>query len=170
MSAVASRTVVITLPDVTAPVVSAFTMPTTATSLVVSVTGLSATDAVGVTGYMITESATAPSAGAAGWSASAPTNFTFSAAGSKTAYAWAKDAAGNVSAGRSASVTITIEYAISDALLALQIGFGKVNPTTQQISRLDVAPVINGKSTPNGKVDTGDAIALLSKIVGKTSF
>ncbi len=93
--------------DVVAPVVSVFTMPITATSLTVSVTSLTATDAVGVTGYMITESATAPLAGAAGWSASAPTNFTFSAAGSKTAYAWAKDAAGNVSASLSANTSIT---------------------------------------------------------------
>ncbi|NTV51124.1 MAG: hypothetical protein HGA20_15955, partial [Geobacteraceae bacterium] len=61
-----------------------------------------------VTGYLITESATPPAASAAGWSAVAPTSFTFSSEGTKTAYAWAKDAAGNVSTGRTASVTITL--------------------------------------------------------------
>ncbi|MDD2735607.1 MAG: Ig-like domain-containing protein, partial [Desulfuromonadaceae bacterium] len=94
------------VPDLTAPTVSTFTLPTTATSLTVPVSGLAASDNIGVTGYLITESATAPAATASGWSATAPTSFTFSSAGSKTAYAWAKDAAGNVSAARTATVVI----------------------------------------------------------------
>jgi hypothetical protein len=77
----------------------------------VPISAFTATDNIGVTGYMITESAAAPSSGAAGWSATAPTSFTFSAAGTKTAYAWAKDAAGNVSAAKSAAVTITLPVA-----------------------------------------------------------
>jgi len=94
--------------DTTAPAVSAFAIPATATSLNVPITSLTATDNVGVTGYMLTESATAPAASAAGWSASAPASYTFASAGNKTLYAWAKDAAGNVSASRSAAVTITL--------------------------------------------------------------
>lgn len=99
------------VPDTTLPVVNSFSFPSTATTLTVPVSGFSASDNVGVTGYMISESSIAPSAGSAGsagWSASPPTSFTFSSAGSKTAYSWAKDAAGNVSASRSASVTITL--------------------------------------------------------------
>jgi hypothetical protein len=99
--------------DVTAPVVSSFTMPATATSLTVPVTAFTATDATGVTGYMISTSATPPSSSAATWSASAPTSFIFPAAGSQTAYAWAKDAAGNVSASMSATVTITISSTVA---------------------------------------------------------
>ena len=94
--------------DTTAPVVGTFTLPTTATSLTVPVSALSATDNLAVTGYLITTSATVPSAGAVGWSATVPTSATAAAAGSVTFYAWAKDAAGNVSAGKSASVTITL--------------------------------------------------------------
>jgi hypothetical protein len=108
VSASRSATVTITLPDVAAPTLSSFTMPATSTSLTVPVSGLVAADTFGVTGYMITESATAPAATAAGWSATAPTSYTFSAEGAKTAYAWAKDAAGNVSAGRSAYVSILL--------------------------------------------------------------
>jgi hypothetical protein len=107
VSAAKSASVTITLPDTAAPVVSAFTLPATATSLTVPVNSLSATDNVAVTGYLITNSASAPAAGAAGWSASAPTSVSAAAAGSVTFYAWAKDAAGNVSAAKSASVTIT---------------------------------------------------------------
>ncbi len=103
-----SRTVTITLPDTTAPTVSSFTMPSTSTSLTVAISALTATDAVGVTGYLVTESSTKPSATASGWSTSAPTSFTFSGAGMKTAYAWAKDAAGNVSGSLSRTVTITL--------------------------------------------------------------
>ena len=149
-------------------------MPATATSLTVAISSLTASDAIGVSGYLISESAIAPAAGAAGWSASAPASFTFSSAGAKTAYAWAKDAAGNVSSSRSATVTITLpdttNYTIADALLALQIGSGAVTPTAGQVTRLDVAPVVNGISAPNGVVNTGDAIVLLSKVAGKTTL
>jgi hypothetical protein len=61
----------------------------------------------------------------------------------------------------------TTSPTLSDALLALQIGSGKITPTAEQMIRLDVAPVVNGISVPNGVIDTGDAIVLLSKIVGK---
>ncbi|WP_052440697.1 Ig-like domain-containing protein, partial [Geobacter sp. OR-1] len=99
-SSVVTVTVNNIMPDVTAPILSSFSMPTTATSLTVPVSGLSVTDDRGVTGYLITESATLPSATASGWSSMAPASFTFSGEGAKTAYAWAKDAAGNVSAAK----------------------------------------------------------------------
>jgi hypothetical protein len=93
--------------DTTAPTVTAFSMPATAASLTVAISSFSATDNVGVTGYLVTQSSATPSAGASGWSSTAPTSFTFSAAGNQTAYAWAKDAAGNISNSLNASVTIT---------------------------------------------------------------
>ena len=94
--------------DTTAPSVTAFTIPAASTSLSVSISSFTATDNVSVTGYMVNESATAPSAAATGWSSSAPTSYTCATAGSKTLYAWAKDAANNVSASRSATTTITL--------------------------------------------------------------
>jgi hypothetical protein len=108
VSAAKSAVVTITLPDATLPVVGTFTMPATATSLTVPVTALTATDNVGVTGYLVNTSATKPLATAAGWNATAPTSANAPAAGSVTFYAWAKDAAGNVSAAKSAAVTITL--------------------------------------------------------------
>ena len=90
--------------DTTAPTVTVFIVPATATSLTVPISSFTATDDVGVTGYMIKESATAPLATVSGWSATAPTSYTVATAGSKTLYAWAKDAAGNVSASRNARV------------------------------------------------------------------
>jgi hypothetical protein len=94
--------------DTTAPTVTAFVIPATSTSLTVSITTFTATDAVGVTGYLLTESATPPLASAAGWTTAPPANFTFATAGSKVLFAWAKDAAGNVPTSTlSAPVVIT---------------------------------------------------------------
>ncbi len=94
--------------DSTRPTITAFSVPGTSSSLTVPITAFSATDNVGVTGYMVTESFTAPAATAAGWTATAPTSYTVSAGGVRTLYAWAKDAAGNVSVSRSTSVSITV--------------------------------------------------------------
>jgi hypothetical protein len=108
----------ITGPDTATPTVTAFVVPATSTPLTVPITSLTATDDVGVTGYLLTESSTPPQAGAAGWSATAPTEYTFATEGAKTLYAWAKDAAGNVSAGVSAGVTVSAAagtFAIADA-------------------------------------------------------
>jgi hypothetical protein len=107
VSANVAASTVITLPNTTPPTVTAFTLPATATSLTVPISSFTATDSVGVTGYLVNQSSAAPTAGASGWSGTAPTSFTFSAFGSQTAYAWAKDAAGNVSACVSASTVIT---------------------------------------------------------------
>ena len=94
--------------DSTSPTVTAFTIPSTSTSLTVSISSFTATDDTAVTGYKLTESATAPEAGAAGWTETAPTSHIFTTEGSNTLYAWAKDAAGNVSTSLNDSVTITL--------------------------------------------------------------
>ena len=107
--------------DTTAPTVTAFTIPGTSASLTVSVTSFTATDDTGVTGYMVNESDTVPSAAVSGWSATAVTSYTFATDGSKTLYAWAKDAAGNVSASSSASVTITPADTIAPTVTAFAV-------------------------------------------------
>ena len=93
--------------DTTAPVVT-FTIPSTSTSLTVNFTTFTATDNVGVTGYMVTETATAPLASASGWTTTPSVGYIFTTAGSHILYAWAKDAAGNISTAKSATVTITL--------------------------------------------------------------
>ena len=94
--------------DRTAPVITAFTLPSTSSTLLVTDIVLAAGDNVGVTGYYLSASAVTPGVSAAGWSAVAPVNYTFTSTGTMTLYAWAKDAAGNVSTSRSASVTVTL--------------------------------------------------------------
>jgi hypothetical protein len=112
VSARRSASVTITLSDTTAPSVTAFSVPATATTLTVAISTFTASDNVGVTGYLVNQAATTPSATATGWSSTAQSSYTFTTAGTKTLYGWAKDAVGNVSASRSASVTITLSDTI----------------------------------------------------------
>ena len=98
-----------------APTVTDFQMPATNDSLTVPITSFTATDTdnqkaslVGVTGYMVTTSPTAPSSGDAGWQSSAPSEYTFAAEGLQTLYAWAKDVVGNVSNAVSSTVDIAL--------------------------------------------------------------
>jgi len=81
-------------PDIIAPVVALAAVPPL-TALTVQVV-FSASDAVGVTGYLLSESPLPPSANDLGWLASAPASYTFGTFGDKTLYGYARDAAGNV--------------------------------------------------------------------------
>ncbi|MCX5880601.1 MAG: hydrogenase small subunit, partial [Deltaproteobacteria bacterium] len=110
--------------DTIAPSITVFAIPSTANSLSIAITSLTATDNVGVTGYLLTESATKPSATAAGWTSTKPANYTFASAGARTLYAWAKDAAGNVSTSRSATVTITVSSGVADISTASSLDLG----------------------------------------------
>lgn len=105
-----SATVTFTLPDTVPPSVSAFTLRSTATPLTARITSFSVSDNVAVVGFMITDSGVTPSAGDARWLSLPPASFVFHDTGytNRTAYAWAKDAAGNVSCGKAANVTITL--------------------------------------------------------------
>jgi hypothetical protein len=94
------------VPDVTKPIVTAFTIPATSASLIVPVSNFTATDNKAVTGFKLTETSAAPLVGDAGWTTVAPTSYTFATVGTKTLYAWAKDKAGNVSESVSAQVEI----------------------------------------------------------------
>ena len=114
LSASATITIIITgneeitppSPDVSAPSISSFSIPLLATSLTVEVSSLIAVDNQAVTGYMLTETSTTPAADDQEWTSSVPTFYTFSEEGIKTLYAWAIDAAGNISSSVSATVTI----------------------------------------------------------------
>ncbi|OGU11327.1 MAG: hypothetical protein A2075_11025 [Geobacteraceae bacterium GWC2_58_44] len=92
--------------DPTPPVVTAFSVPGSSTALAVSVS-LSATDNDSVTGYLLTETPVPPLAASPGWSATAPAGYTFAFWGTRTLYAWARDAGGNVSAPATARVALT---------------------------------------------------------------
>jgi hypothetical protein len=88
--------------DATAPVVT-FTLPANSSGTTVSITTLTATDNVSVTGYCLSET---DSSSDCSWSGVAPSTYTFATEGIKTLFAFAKDAAGNISSSVSATVDI----------------------------------------------------------------
>lgn len=124
--------------DVNAPTITSFSIPAVSNVLAVSITSFTAADDVGVTGYMVTESATAPNAGDTGWSATAPAYYACATADIHTLYAWAKDAAGNVSLSSSAQVDTT--------------------PSQQRVNNPPVAVAGNDQTVTEGDTVTLSAI------------
>ncbi len=111
--------------DLTAPTVDSFTLPASATSLTISPIVLGASDNNSpVTGYLITESDTPPSASDPNWTASSPTSYTVTGSGSYTLYPWAKDAAGNVSALYNLPASVTVCTTFSTITVANTDGSG----------------------------------------------
>ena len=110
--------------DTTAPSITAFTVPSLSNNHAISTTPFTASDDVGVAGYKITESSSAPAASASGWTASAPTTYTVLSDGSYSLYPWAKDATGHVSALHSPA-NVTVDTAA---------------PTVSSIARVTASP------------------------------
>lgn len=96
-------TVNIDVTDFSAPVITEFTIPATSASLTVPITSLVASDDVAVVKYSINE-VDAPAV----WTATPPTDYTFTSQGSKTLYVFVKDVADNISVSASASVDVLI--------------------------------------------------------------
>lgn len=89
------------------------------------------------------------------------------AQGPHTLTARAYDTSGNVGYSRAVPVQVGNPlYTVADAQLALQIASRFRSATPDQLSRLDVAPYLNGRSAPNGVIDTGDVVVILSLILG----
>ena len=110
ISSSATKSIVI---DSISPVLSSFKLPETSVSPKVLISELFATDNVGVTGYLFTETPDTPSALVGSWSVTKPDSITFvgipdGTITTKTLYAWAKDSTGNISNGVAAFVTITL--------------------------------------------------------------
>jgi hypothetical protein len=115
--------------DTTAPVGSVIVnngnSVTATTSVLLS---LSASDAVGVVGYYVSNSSSVPSAGQSGWSPVGSTTSLFTTLngwqvtagdGVKTVYVWYKDAAGNVSTAASTTITLDTTPPTNGTLTAI---------------------------------------------------
>lgn len=137
------RTVVV---DSTKPTVSTFTATTPSASLNIPITAFTASDAVGVTGYKITTSATPPLAGDAGWTGTAPVTYTVASDGTYTLYPWAKDAVGNVSNVFGSPRTVLVDTAPPINLAASSPADGASDQATN--TTVNASPATD----PNGPV------------------
>ena len=132
------------------------TLDTTAPSGVITINGntlftlttaatlnLAGTDTVGVVGYYVSETSTAPSSGSAGWTSVTSkvsyqenVSFTLSSGdGVTTVYAWFKDAVGNVSAGASDEITLNEKPVVTTFL----INGGAAQATSHTVTLNNVA-------------------------------
>ena len=96
------------------PFVTGFSATSPSNNLSIPITLFTALDDVGVTGYMITQSSTAPSSGDAGWTGTAPSAYSVSVDGSYTLYPWAKDVDGHVSVLYGSPVTVLVDTTAPD--------------------------------------------------------
>ena len=96
-------------PDTTAPEIFRFAPAPISRMSVITIPAFVATDDTGVAGYLITESSTPPDPAGTGWKATPPAFFAVGAEGSHTLYAWAKDAADNISSPAIATVTVSAD-------------------------------------------------------------
>ena len=93
--------------DTTRPTVNSFTVGTPV-GAVVPITAFTYGDNVGVTGFLVNESANVPSAAAVNLG-SAPSSYTAVGSGNITLYPWVRDAQGNVSLAFSTPPTVFID-------------------------------------------------------------
>ena len=59
---------------------------------------------------------------------------------------------------------------ISDALQSLKIGIGLNRPSSTQLVRGDVGPLLANAPKPDGKIDLSDALLILQKAIGQAAW
>jgi hypothetical protein len=134
-----SNTLTVQGVDALAPTVTDFTATSPSASLNIPITSFTASDNVGVTGYLITESATPPLPTDLGWQGTAPATYTVASDGTYTLYPWAKDAADNVSAVYATPATVNV-----DTTAPTVTGFTATSPSNS----LDI-PITSFTATDN---------------------
>ncbi|KOH46933.1 hypothetical protein NC99_03330 [Sunxiuqinia dokdonensis] len=154
-------------PDTTSPMIASFSIPSNYSALTIPISELTASDNTAVVGYQLTETATTPTADDSQWTTSAPETYTFSAEGTHTLYAWAKDDAGNISSAISRSVSIALpdlspafsEYLFEEPAGATVVDSQGSNDGTLMNEELRVEGV-NGdglKLTGTGHINLGNS-------------
>jgi len=118
--------------DVTAPTMTAFSVPSTVTGLTIAVSSF--TTSADAAAYIITESAPTPALTLAGWSTVKPTTYTLSSSGAKTLYAWCRDAAGNVSSSLNAATTASYNTTTLATGLIAAYDFNETSGLLQDVS------------------------------------
>jgi phage baseplate assembly protein gpV len=63
-------------------------------------------------------------------------------------------------------ITGAATVVLADALRALQMAAGLVTPTAAELAHGDVAPMVNGKSAPDGVINILDALVILRATLG----
>lgn len=137
--------------DTAPPTITEFTLPATTETLVFAINSFNATDAVGVTGYCI---AAEDAATNCIWNNTPPTSITLADGtlnGQYTLYAFAKDAANNVSTGVSATIVLNRPQ-LSVTLASANGGSGAVTSNP--------AGIACNSGTCSSSIDQGTSVTL----------
>ncbi len=59
---------------------------------------------------------------------------------------------------------------VADLLIGTRILTGLITPTTEQLQRGDVAPLVGGVPAPDGEFNVGDLVVIQRKVLGIISF
>jgi len=90
----------------------------------------------------------------------------------------ATDIAGNITT-RSAGINVIFPDGnlkekgipdMTDAVRALRIALGLASPTPEELLHGDVAPLVLGVPSPDGKIDVADVLLILRKVIGLANF
>lgn len=170
-AAVSGNTVITVVKDVTAPTVAITTPANNAVLSGTVVVSAAATDNIGVAKVeFYVDGALRSAVNTTPYTYYWNTNT--AKGGNHALSVKAYDAAGNASTSNLVAVHVISgdidgdgSVTVSDAMIALQIAAGNVQPTSTELQRGDVAPLINSCSVPDGIVDIGDVIVILSKAV-----
>jgi hypothetical protein len=125
--------------DKTPPAISSFSVPSSVNSTKVPIASLAASDNIAVTGYLITLTATSPTAQTRGWSAQKPSYVTVNGSGLINLFAWAKDKAGNVSSPASALVNVDTKAPVVTQFTVPAQVQGATIPITQLVATDNIA-------------------------------
>ena len=116
---------------------------------------------------IVTYRATSNPGGLTGTATSSPITVTGLTNG--TAYTFtvtATNTAGTGPASSNSNSVIPTRFTITDALQALMISVGSTVANSSQILKFDMAPMLNGVSVGDGKIDIEDVVVILLMAVG----
>jgi hypothetical protein len=168
-----------TVVDTTAPDTTFFVSVTDPT-LTIDVT-FAASDAFGVTGYLLKDTAVPPLPTDPGWTSTPPTSYSYRTWGNNVLHAYAKDAAGNISAPKLTVILIgptdgiivpaaqKLEPTLEDALKSLNFAMKVMTPTPEEFTGANVSPLVNGIPQPPASkksINLGDTIVTLRRVIG----
>jgi hypothetical protein len=62
------------------------------------------------------------------------------------------------------------DLSIADAVVAMQIAVGNLAATEENLLHGDVAPLASSKPAPDGKIDIGDVVVIMRKVLGLVAW
>ncbi len=121
-----------------------------------------------MTGYIITESATPPAAGAAGWSGTVPTTYMVGSDGVYTLYPWAKDAAGNISPVFGSPAHVSVDTGAPTVVSSMRVDLNTIAVASSEDFVVTFSEAVTGVDVTDFRLTSTGSIsgAVVSSVSG----